>query len=137
MTNIFIEMLKSRKEGAIINTSSVLSYVPFNLAPTYSASKAAIRFYTESLRDHLQILKSRVKVFELLPPVVATNMTENLEAKGIAPEKLVNALITGIKKNQFTIRVGDTKLVYLINRLAPKMAYGLINVAKNAKLLQS
>ena len=136
LTNTFIEMLKSRKEGAIINTSSVLSYVPFNLAPTYSASKAAMRFYTVSLRDHLEILKSKVKVFELLPPVVATSMTENLEAKGIAPEKLVNALITGIKKNQFTIRVGDTKLVYLINRLAPKMAYGLINVAKNAKLLQ-
>ncbi len=136
LTNIFIEMLKSRKEGAIINTSSVLSYVPFNLAPTYSASKATMRFYTVSLRDHLEILKSRVKVFELLPPVVATSMTENLESKGIAPEKLVNALITGIKKNRFTIRVGDTKLVYLMNRLAPKMAYGLINVAKNAKLLK-
>ena len=136
LTNIFIEMLKSRKEGAIINTSSVLSYVPFNLAPTYSASKAAMRFYTVSLRDHLEILNSKVKVFELLPPVVATSMTENLESKGISPEKLVNALIKGIKKNQFTIRVGDTKLVYLINRLAPKMAYGLINVAKNAKLLQ-
>ena len=64
LTNLFIEMLKSRKEGAIINTSSVLSYVPFNLAPTYSASKAAMRFYTVSLRDHLQILKSSVKVFE-------------------------------------------------------------------------
>ncbi|MEO7215896.1 SDR family NAD(P)-dependent oxidoreductase [Mucilaginibacter sp.] len=136
LTNIFIEMLKSRKEGAIINTSSVLSYVPFNLAPTYSASKAAMRFYTVSLRNHLDILNSRVKVFELLPPVVATSMTENLEAKGIPPEKLINALIAGIKKNQFTIRVGDTKLVYLINRIAPKMAYGLINTAKNAKLLK-
>ena len=137
LTNIFIEMLKSRKEGAIINTSSVLSYVPFNLAPTYAASKAAMRFYTVSLRDHLKILNSNVKVFELLPPVVATSMTENLESKGITPEKLVNALIAGIKKNQYTIRVGDTKLVYMVHRFFPKMAYGLINAAKNARLLQS
>ncbi|MEP6676195.1 MAG: SDR family NAD(P)-dependent oxidoreductase [Ferruginibacter sp.] len=137
LNNLFIEMLKSRKEAAIINTSSVLSYVPFNLAPTYSASKAAVRFYTVSLRDHLKILKSNVKVFELLPPVVATSMTENLESKGISPEKLVNALIAGIKKNQYTIRVGDTKLVYLVHRFFPKMAYGLINAAKNARLLQS
>ncbi|MEO6231763.1 MAG: SDR family NAD(P)-dependent oxidoreductase [Ferruginibacter sp.] len=137
LTNLFIEMLKSKTEAAIINTSSVLSYVSFNLAPTYSASKAAMRFYTVSLRDHLEILKSSVKVFELLPPVVATSMTENLEAKGIPPEKLVNALISGIKKNQFTIRVGDTKLVYVIHRFFPKMAYGLINVAKNAKQLKS
>jgi uncharacterized oxidoreductase len=136
LNNLFINILKSRKEGAIINTSSILSYVPLNLAPTYSASKAAMRFYTVSLRNHLEILKSKVKVFELLPPVVATSMTENLEAKGIAPEKLVNSLIAGIKKDRLTIRVGDTKVVYLINRLFPKMAYGLVNPAKNARQLQ-
>ncbi|MET4141001.1 SDR family NAD(P)-dependent oxidoreductase [Pedobacter sp. UYP1] len=136
LTNLFMEMLKSRNESAVINTSSVLSYVPFNLAPTYSASKAAIRFYTVSLRDHLTILNSKVKVFELLPPVVATSMTEALETKAIAPEKLINALILGIKKNKFTIRVGDTKLVYLINRIAPKIAYILVNGAQNAKLLK-
>jgi uncharacterized oxidoreductase len=135
LNNLFMEMLKTRKESAIINTSSILSYVPLDLAPTYSASKAAMRFYTVSLRNHLKILKSKVKVFELLPPVVATSMTENLEAKAITPEKLVNALIGGIKKDKFTIRVGDTRLVYLINRLFPKMAYSLVNPVKNARLL--
>lgn len=137
LNNLFIEMLKSRKEAAIINTSSLLSYVPLNLAPTYSASKAAMRFYTVALRDHLQMLKSNVKVFELLPPVVATSMTEHVETKGITPEKLVNALIGGIKSNRFTIRVGITKLLYLVNRLFPKMAYGLVNPATNARQLQA
>ena len=137
LNNLFIEMLKSRKEGAIINTSSLLSYVPLNLGPTYSASKAAMRFYTVSLRDHLKILHSKVKVFELSPPVVATSMTEHVETKGIPPEKLVNALIAGIKNNRFTIRVGISKLVYLANRLFPKIAYRLVNPAKNASQLQS
>ena len=137
LNNLFIEMLKSRKEGALINTSSLLGYVPLNLAPTYSASKAAMHFYTVSLRDHLKILNSKVKVFELLPPVVATSMTENLENKAITPEKLVNALIAGIKNNRFTIRVGLTKFLYLANRLFPKLAYRLVNPAKNARLLQS
>lgn len=136
LNNLFITLLRSRREGAIINTSSILSYVPLNLAPTYSASKAAMHFYTMSLRDHLKILNSKVKVFELLPPVVTTSMTENLEAKGISPEKLVNALIAGIKKDKFTIRVGDSRLVYLINRLFPKMAHGLVNPAKNERLLR-
>ncbi|MET3980063.1 putative oxidoreductase [Mucilaginibacter sp. UYP25] len=137
MNNLFIEMLKSREESAIINTTSVLSYVSFNLSPTYSASKVAMRFYTEALRDHLKILNSTVKVFELLPPVVATEMTENLEAKGISPEKLVKALIMGIKNDRFTIRVGDTKLLYFVHRFFPKLAYGLVNNAKNASQLQS
>lgn len=136
LNNLFMEMLKSRKEAAIINTTSLLSYVPLNLAPTYSASKAAMRFYTAALRDHLEILNSKVKVFELSPPVVATSMTENLENKAITPEKLVNALIAGIKKNQFTIRVGLSKVVYLMSRLAPKIAYGLVNPAINTKQLR-
>ena len=135
LNNLFIEMLKSRKEAAIINTSSILSYVPLLLAPTYSASKAAVRFYTESLREHLRILGSNVKVFELLPPLVATEMAEGLDAKAITPEELVRALIEGIKKDKFTIRVGDTKLIYILNRLLPRAAFRLINPAKSATQL--
>lgn len=131
MNNLFMEMLKSKKEGAIINTSSILSYVPLLLGPTYSASKAAVRFYTESLREHLRILDSKVKVFELLPPLVATDMAEGLDAKAITPEQLVSALMAGIKKDKFTIRVGATKLIYILNRLFPRAAFKLINPAKS------
>ena len=137
LNNLFIEMLKSRKESAIINTSSLLSYVPLNLGATYSASKAAMRFYTVALRDHLKILGSKVKVFELVPPVVATSLTEHVETKGISPEKLINALIAGIKSNRFTIRVGISKVVYLANRLFPEIAYRLVNPAANVNQLQS
>ena len=136
MNNLFMEMLKSKKEGAIINTSSILSYVPLLLGPTYSASKAAVRFYTESLREHLRILDSKVKVFELLPPLVATEMAEGLDAKAITPEELVRALIEGIKKDKFTIRVGATKLIYILNRLFPRAAFKLINPIKSAGKLQ-
>jgi uncharacterized oxidoreductase len=136
LNNLFMEMLKSRKDSAIINTTSILSYVPSMLEATYSASKVALRFYTESLRTHLQILKSSVKVFELLPPVVATEMTADRNDKKITTEELVKALISGLKKDRFTIRVGDTKLLYVVNRFFPKAAYGLVNSMKNAKPLQ-
>lgn len=136
LNNLFMEMLKSRKESAIINTTSILSYVPSALEATYSASKVALRFYTETLRKHLEILNSHVKVFELLPPVVATDMTASRNDKKITPEKVVKMLIAGLKKQQFTIRVGDTKLLYLVNRLFPKMAFGLVNSKKNTKQLQ-
>jgi uncharacterized oxidoreductase len=137
LNNLFMEMLKSRKESAIINTSSILSYVPLNLAPTYSATKAAVRFYTVSLRNHLKVLHSRVKVFELLPPVVATDMADGIDQKAITPEQLVKALIAGIRKDRFTIRVGASKLLYLLSRLSPNTAYKVVNPEKNARLLQS
>ena len=135
LNNLFMDMLKSRKESAIINTTSILSYVPSVIEATYSASKVALRFYTETLRKHLEILNSHVKVFELFPPVVATDMTASRNDKKITPEEVVKKLIAGIKKEQFTIRVGDTKLLYMVNRLFPKIAFGLVNSEQNTNQL--
>nr|WP_314896101.1 SDR family NAD(P)-dependent oxidoreductase [uncultured Flavobacterium sp.] len=136
LNNIFLDMLKSRQESAIINTTSILSYVPSLLEATYSASKTALAFYTKSLREHLQIVNSNVKVFELLPPLVATEMTADRNDKKISAEELVKGLIAGLKKEQYTIRVGDTKLVYLLNRFFPKLTFGLINPKKSHQFLQ-
>lgn len=135
LNNLFIDMLKSRRESAIINTTSLLSYVPSLLEATYSASKAALQFYTKTLRKHLQILDSNLKVFELLPPLVATEMTADRNDKKMTAEHLVKVLIAGLKKNQLTIRAGDTKAVYILNRLFPKMAFGLVNPKKGYKVL--
>ncbi|TFF37222.1 SDR family oxidoreductase [Mucilaginibacter psychrotolerans] len=137
LNNLFMDMLKSRNESAIINTTSILSYVPSLLEATYSASKVALRFYTETLRKHLQILNSNVKVFELLPPVVATKMTAERKGKKMTTEGLVIALIRGLKKDQLTIRVGDTKALYILNRLFPKVAFGLVNPKQSHAVIAS
>ncbi|RKS23407.1 putative oxidoreductase [Flavobacterium endophyticum] len=136
LNNLFMDMLKSRKEAAIINTTSILSIVPSVMEATYSASKAALASYTRSLREHLHIIGSNVKVFELLPPLVDTEMTADRKDKKLSPEQFVKGLISGLHKNQLTIRVGDTKLVYLLNRLLPKFTYGLVNPAKDKKSLK-
>nr|WP_288837381.1 SDR family NAD(P)-dependent oxidoreductase [uncultured Flavobacterium sp.] len=136
LNNLFLDMLKSRKESAIINTTSILSYVPSLLEATYSASKTALAFYTQSLREHLKIVNSEVKVFELLPPLVATEMTAERNEKKISAEELVKGLIAGLKKDQYTIRVGDTKVVYLLNRFFPKFTFGLINPKKSHQFLK-
>jgi uncharacterized oxidoreductase len=137
LNNLFMDMLKSRKEAAIINTTSILRYVPSLIEATYSASKAALAFYTLSLREHLRIINSHVKVFELLPPLVATEMTAARNDKKMTTEALVKGLMAGLKKDQYTIRVGDTKLLYRLNRFFPKIAFGLINPRKTYNSLQS
>lgn len=130
LNNLFLEMLKTRSEAAIINTTSILSIVPSVLEATYSASKAALSSYTKTLRSHLQALNSPVKVFELLPPLVDTDMVADRPDKKISPEKLVNALIKGLQNDRFTIRVGDTKTVFVLNRLSPDTVYRIINPKK-------
>ncbi len=137
LNNLFMDMLKSRKEAAIINTSSILSYTPSILVPTYSASKAAVRFYTEALREHLLFIRSNVKVFEILPPLVKTNMSEGMDGNSITPDILITGLIKGLKSDTFTIRVGDTKAIYVLNRFFPKLAHKLVNKNTVSLKLQS
>jgi uncharacterized oxidoreductase len=51
-TSAFIDILRTNK-GTVINTSSALAFVPLPSAPIYSATKAAIHSYTQSLRRRL------------------------------------------------------------------------------------
>jgi uncharacterized oxidoreductase len=136
LNNIFLDMLKSRKESAIINTTSVLSYVPSLLEATYSATKAALAFYTKSLREHLRIANSNIKVFELLPPAVETELIAHRKIKKMSTEALVKGLIAGLKEDKYTIRMGYTKAIYILNRLFPKLAFRLVNPKESDKFLQ-
>lgn len=135
LNNLFMDMLKSRKESAIINTTSVLSYVPSLLEATYSASKTALAFYTKSLREHLRIANSHVKVFELLPPAVETELIAHRKIKKMSTEELIKGLIAGLQKDRYTIRMGYTTSIYMLNRLFPKLAFLLVNPKNADKLL--
>ena len=135
LNDLFMDMLKSRPEAAIITTTSILSYQPINLAPTYSASKVALRFYTDSLRRHLAFIRSHVKVFELAPPAVATEMADGIDAKIMSPETLVKQLLAGLKNDTHVIRVGDAKAIYYMSRFLPNLAYRLVNTSKNNQSL--
>lgn len=72
LTNALIEHLGRQSNAVIINVSSGLAFVPLVIAPTYSAIKAAIHNYTESLRA---VLKGKIEVIELAPPAVQTTLT--------------------------------------------------------------
>ena len=52
MTFTFIDILTADK-GTVINVSSALAFVPLPALPIYSATKAAVHAYTQSLRFQL------------------------------------------------------------------------------------
>lgn len=136
INNIFMDMLKSRKEAAIINTTSILSMVPSLIEATYSSSKVALAFYTISLREHLRIIGSSLKIFELIPPLVATEMTAERNDKKITSEEMAKGLIRGLQKDKYTIRVGDAKIFDPIRRFFPKLAFKIINPKKADQFLK-
>ena len=72
MTYAFLPLLIGKENAAVINVSSGLAFVPLPITPTYSATKAAVHSFTESLR--IQLADSSVQVIELIPPAVRTTL---------------------------------------------------------------
>ena len=68
----FVEHLQTRPDATIVTVSSGLAFTPLKVTPSYNASKAAIHMLSESLR--LQLADTSVKVVELEPPSVATDL---------------------------------------------------------------
>lgn len=65
--------LRTRPEAALVTVSSGLAFVPRNDYAVYSATKAAIHSWTQSLRHQLR--ETSVSVHEIAPPLVATELT--------------------------------------------------------------
>lgn len=73
LTQAFLPFLMSRKtQTTLMYTTSGLALTPMMRVPNYCASKAAMHHFILSLR--LQLQDSKVKVVELIPPAVQTEL---------------------------------------------------------------
>ena len=68
----FLPHLKAKGGATLINVSSGLAFVPLARIPVYCATKAALHSFTVSL--HHQLRGMGIKVVELIPPYVATEL---------------------------------------------------------------
>ncbi len=68
----FLPHLKNQQGATLVNVSSALAFVPLAVFPVYCATKAAVHSFSLSLRHQLR--DSKVKVIELIPPYVATEL---------------------------------------------------------------
>lgn len=119
MTSAFIDLLTANK-GTLINVSSALAFVPVPAVPIYSATKAAIHSYTQSLRFQLE--ETGVEVIEVMPPGVKTEMTTELAEVGISlitTDELVKQTFASLKSGAIEIRPGQSKQLAFMRRLAP------------------
>lgn len=73
MTSALIEHLKQQPDAYVIHVTSGLAFVPLAATATYSATKAALHSFALSQRYLLK--GTSVKVLELAPPYVQTELT--------------------------------------------------------------
>lgn len=82
MAAAFLPHLQSQQNASLITVSSGLAFVPKAANPVYSATKAAIHSWTQSLRHQLR--DTSVSVHEIAPPLVATELTPGQSAVAAA-----------------------------------------------------
>ena len=78
LTQALLPHLSRQAHAAIMTVSSGLAFVPLAMTPTYSATKAAIHSYSQSLR--FQLRDTGVAVIELVPPYVQTELMGSRQA---------------------------------------------------------
>ena len=123
MVQQFLPQLMSRPNALIVNVSSGLAYVPLPIAPVYSATKAGLHAYTQSLR--VQLAGTGVTVVELAPPAVETQLfrgefADEMKAqKAMDVTKLARLAIAGIEKGKLEIRPGLANVIRIMSRIAP------------------
>ncbi len=72
LTAALLPLLEKQASAAILTVSSGLAFVPMATTPTYSATKAGLHSWTQSLRYQLQ--GTKIEVVELIPPYVQTEL---------------------------------------------------------------
>jgi uncharacterized oxidoreductase len=133
MITQFLPHLKTRKDALVVNVSSSAALIPFPISPVYSAAKAALHSFTESLR--VQMAFTGVTVIELIPPPVETPLyrdkaiaREMKLPKGIAVEVFARKAIAGIERGKLEVRPGLANVMKILSRIAP--GFTLKRVAK-------
>jgi uncharacterized oxidoreductase len=111
LTTLFSKHLSSKKEASIINISSGLAFTPIASMPVYCATKAGIHAITLSLR--YQLKNTSVKVFEIIPPSVDTELGQDRRADstlshgGMPVTEFIEEAMTALKNDKFEAPVGQ------------------------------
>ncbi|NII81046.1 MULTISPECIES: SDR family oxidoreductase [unclassified Pedobacter] len=119
----FLPHLIKKRTAAIVNVSSAIAFMPYSTAPVYSASKAGVHAYSQALR--LQLNKTSVKVFELIPPGVNTNLQNDWvlppnPSQMMDVDKLVSVAIKGLLNDTPEIKPFLVQVIKILSRLMPK-----------------
>jgi uncharacterized oxidoreductase len=133
VTATLLPLLRRQPAARIVNVSSGLGFVPLVRAPVYSATKAAVHAFTVALREQLR--GSRVRVVELIPPIVATNLHRDQGARppqAMMLDRFVREALAGLDAGRDEVAVGLARVLRIGARLAPGRFLQIVNRARGS-----
>lgn len=115
LSALLTPLLSNNKLSAIINISSGLAFTPLAIMPVYCATKAALHSYTLSLR--YQLSRKGIKVYEIAPPIVDTDLDKGARDKrgqtdkGMSPAEFAEQAIEALKNDTLEAAVGSANFL--------------------------
>ncbi|MFL5728477.1 MAG: SDR family oxidoreductase [Cytophagaceae bacterium] len=108
LSTLFIPHLATKKESYIINITSGLAFTPAAWVPVYSATKAALHSFSLTLRH--QLSKTSIKVIEIAPPAVQTDLGgAGLHTFGVPLDEFADAAIKNLEAGQTEFGYGTSE----------------------------
>jgi short-subunit dehydrogenase len=137
MTRAFLPLLRKSDDARVVNLSSIYGIISPPGETSYSASKFAVRGFSNSLRHELT--DSKIGVTVVHPGGIATSIADNArvpkdmplqeiarrralakKALTMPPATAGEIIVKGIERRSARVLVGnDAKFLALLERLAP------------------
>lgn len=151
-TKAFLPYIKASGDGHIVNISSIFGLFAQPGMSAYNATKFAVRGFTESLRQELDIENCGVSASCVHPGGIKTDIAAsarmnqsmarisgqdvdearrrfNNKMLRTTPEKAAEAILRGVQRNQRRILIGsDARSVDLMLRLLPVLYQPLVTM---------
>ncbi len=152
-TKAFLPHLQRAGEGHVVNVSSAFGLIAVPSQSAYNAAKFAVRGFTESLREELEIAGSPVSATCVHPGGIRTSIVASSRLREVegrtptreeattefdrlartSPEDAARRILQGVKRNERRVLVGiDARVIDGVQRLLPT-AYQRIIVAASKR----
>ena len=144
LTHRYLEKMRERKSGTIINVASTASFQPVPFMATYAATKAFVRSFSEAIAEENRLFN--INVTALCPGPTETKFFEvaNAEAfrmKGMeTPEAVVETALNAVKSGKavavsgWTNYIGAKIVNFVPNSLVTRAVGGVLRPKVEKKL---
>ncbi|NET65733.1 MAG: SDR family NAD(P)-dependent oxidoreductase [Moorea sp. SIO1G6] len=132
MTRLIGRRMAARREGTIVNVSSLMGKVAAPTMASYSATKFGIVGFTQALRGELA--PQNIRVIALLPSLTDTDMARGLQlfrwVLPMTPQQVAKVLVAKLEKNSSEILVGwQSHLAVWCQRFFPSLLEKVLRIA--------
>jgi short-subunit dehydrogenase len=132
LTHLYLNDMKTRKSGTIINVASMASFMPVPYMTSYSASKVFVRHFTQALTQeakpyniHVMLLcpgltKTNFNVAAGITNEISKGLNTEYDASTQSPEQVADELLKALDKRKYHIVSGRmNRIAAILSALLP------------------